>query len=528
LRGAEALPAVGRTAEALAARTPTAAAARRILGTTGYGALMSPEQERLGGAYRGLGLSTALEALPGGLGRAAAGIGRLRPQQYANEIMNYYKNIKPALEESHGTMKNDINNLLSSLGKGEGLTKSGKTLTKKIRTNYQIKEALGKQMYEPVMEQAGDWNIYSSPRGFLPNNYKKAVDPEMEDAINAIPSLKKLHQKFKGTNNFSDAHTLQSQLGSEYRSLKRQDITKGLSIADKNKMINIGNARKILKNDIDNFLQHNDYTGDLANQYDLATRNWRTNVMPYAENPKILPLAKGKIENPRAIAEIFKHPEAATEKVVNDLGDEGRHRIIYSALKNVNREDPASLLRTLNKLDDKGLADYITPDIYKNISRLTDSMENLNKLKSLNQEIEKVKVASPENVLKMLNRLENKDATSVFPDLQEQLKTLSNRIKWRQLSHIVGGTGVGTLLGIPLRRYIPPGISEAIGGLAGGLGAPPLLRTINGHLQAIGGVGREMAERPWWLPTIPQTYRAIEPGILSQVRTPSPENQQEY
>jgi hypothetical protein len=506
VRGAEELPAVGRIAQVLGEKTLPAGVARRAIGFPGYEALMHPG-DRAKAAQQGLLTSMLLDVIPGMPEGTAPLTEAFKPQKYAESLMQHFGQIKPALKEGEKQLGQNVEDLFSSLGSGKSLEQSGKELAKQIRTNYQIHKAVGQGMYKSVFDKAGDWNIYSSPRGFLTNNYKN-LEPAAVDALGRMSDISKLDDKFRGSHNFEDAHTLQSQLGSRIRELEKKNTEGRLTINDQNTMRSLRDVRNTLNLDIDNFLKHRDYTGDISREYRNASQNWLKNVVPYVENPKISQMAKGAIENPRNIANVFRNPENGTLKVIDDLGEQGKRRIIYSSLANVNKTKPESIVNALNSMENKGLDSFLTPHVHDHVSKITDSIENYNQLKGLNKEIEKVKTPKPERVVEMLKNLDRQESSSVFPDLQSQLANLEGKIKRRNIAQTLGGVAAGGILAHPFSRYVPTGTAELLGGAAGGLGAMPFIRAANGRADLFKGVAEAVTA-----PTTPKLYEAAQPGL---------------
>jgi len=429
LRGAEALPAVGRAAQALSAQTPEAAIARRMLGMTGYGALMTPEA-RLRGAQTGLGLSALLDLPPGAAAGMGQGIGRafgpFRPQQHADQ-------------------------LLFELGKGQTLEGSARSLADDIRQAYAGRVAEGNEMYRPVFENHGATEITPEKYGKLKQAVFDQYPPKVED----------FHNAYNENPHLLNAHFLQSQLGSTIRGLKTPDI------ATKIAKDNLIKARSALMSDIRN--QLNEIHPEVSKAYTEATNNWRENVVPYIEHPQISKIATGKVTNPRNVTTIFKNPEEDVKKIVSDLGEDAKNKILYAELGKIQPgTPPEKLQKAAEKLDQKGLESYITPS------------------------------------------------------LDRQLDILASKIRRRNIAQLGLGAATGAAVAHPLSGLVTPGVAELGGAIAGGLGATPLARALNGRAELLRETVMPDAKlRTAQLPIEPtwhrQLYQALQPAFRTQV-----------
>lgn len=340
--GAEAIPAIGKFAKALGGEGKLSGAARRTLGGGAYGLATNPD-ERGTGAAEGAGLSLATEALPLPFKAAAQATKLFKPQEYAEGIMQ-------------------------SLSGGKSLEDNSKDLADAIKNAYTSRIKEGTELYSPVFSKLGENNIYEEVSPFS-SSYQN-LDKNIVKNFKYDSDLKDLHQKFIENPTLQNAHNLQSQLGSSIR-----DSSKGnLSIADKNIVKGYQKAQSSLKDDISSFLKNSD--PEMAEQYETATQNWRENVIPYVENKKISGIAKGDITNPRAITNIFKNPEEDINKVVEDLGDDAKRKILYSEVGKVSDITPERLQKAFADLDKKGLGSYLTPELEKSQEELTKRMRN--------------------------------------------------------------------------------------------------------------------------------------------------------
>lgn len=344
----EAVPYAGQVAKLLGGQgLPSAAkgfatAAKRALGTAGYGALTNPNDPSQGAAT-GAGLSLAADAIPGTAGLIGKASQYFQPQKYAQQI-------------------------LDTLGNGQTLEGNAQSLAQRLQQAFQQRKGEGSGLFYPVFNSVRDRPLYD---GINPSesNYP-ALDI---DSLNYDHNLKKLDKQFTANPTFENAHNLQSQLGSAIRKLQDTDSKGNLSVADRSTMQGYQDAQDALRNDMGSFLQQHDaLTGDnLNDQYNNALGNWAENVAPYLDNPKITKIAKGAVTNPSAIASIFKNPEPDVQKIVSDMGPDAANKILYSELgKHQYHLTPEILQNAYNKLDNAGLNSYVTPSLAQQFDTL--------------------------------------------------------------------------------------------------------------------------------------------------------------
>lgn len=355
------LPLLGRAAEALGG------GAGRILGTGAYGAATTPDS-RVRGGLIGLAGGTLGEALP-----ALAGLAKYAsPQRLTDSIMNYIRG-------------------------GRSVEENAQSLAADIKKSFETKQGEASDLYSPLFDSVGDSSIYgnlvrptklgvkldpsfksiveTSPMREidgnivnLPQDYKN-LDKEITDSY--LPDTRKLHNKFIDNPTIQNAHDLQSQLGFDIRNLSKKPIKDKTDNMD---LQNWNRARKNLQQDVHGFLNVKDNTGDLSKMYEDATNYYRENLAPYLTNKNIAKIAKGKVTNPSNIASIFKFPEEEVTKVVNDLGDEGKKKIIYSGLTKKVGLTSQDLVNQINGLEKKGLESYITPNLQMQLDKLPARM----------------------------------------------------------------------------------------------------------------------------------------------------------
>jgi hypothetical protein len=328
LGAARAVPALGRAAAAL--RGP----AGRIAGTAAFGVATDPE--RLRGLRTGLEFGAAGEAIPA----VAGAVRRLTPQFITDSVMNYLKGGRESLEEN------------------------AKSLATDIRNAFKRKKEEAAALYNPLFEKVGKDEL-------SPTSYTK-MDQDIFNSY--LPDMKTLHNKFIENPTLENAHDLQSQLGFEVRKLENQPTK---SIADTRDMQNWRQGRNGLRNDVGTFLRTKDVTGNLDRQYDEATAFFRDNVAPYKSNTALSKIASGITTTPRNINTIFKFPEEDIQRIAEDIGDEGKKKILFSELGKKPKITPEQLSSEIDKLEGKGLASYITPTLQEQVNKLSPRLEAL-------------------------------------------------------------------------------------------------------------------------------------------------------
>lgn len=362
LAGARGLPLLGRAAQALGG------GAGRILGTGAYGAATTPDS-RVRGALTGAAGGTIGEALP-----ALAGLAKYAsPQRLTDSIMNYIRggrsveenaqslaaDIKKSFETKQGEASDLYSPLFDSVGDSSIY---GNIVKPTSKLGIQIDPAISSLIRRPSIREV-DGNIVN-----LPADYKN-LDPEIINKY--LPDTRELHNEFIDNPTVQNAHNLQSQLGFDLRELQKKPIK---DAADNINFQNWRKARNNLQQDVHSFLNVKDNTGDLSKMYGDATNYYRENIAPYLTNKDIAKIAKGKITNPSNVANIFKFPEEEVTKVVNDLGDESKKKIIYSGLTKKVGLTSQDLVNQINGLEKKGLESYITPNLQMQLDKLPARM----------------------------------------------------------------------------------------------------------------------------------------------------------
>ena len=321
---------------------------KRLLGATSFGAIAEPE-DRLKGALTGLGLGGAGEAIRAG----SKLIESLRPGEHAK-------------------------NLLETLGNNASLEENAKSIASAIKNKAEEIKNIGKEKYDAIFNDSNNLG----KRRILSSNEKEKSSLIPKDISETFDrKLESLNKDFSESPTLGNAQDLQSQLGTTIRKLKKMDNEGKLSIADRRIMQGYEQAQNTVKDQISNFLSNaeQEYNIPYKNLYDEASQYHLENVIPYKESPNISKISKGKITNPRNIQNIFKNPEENIQKITEDLGNDFKNKILYAELgKHKQGLDPEKLLKNIEKLDEKGLSHYVSPETSELVSALENKLRNRN------------------------------------------------------------------------------------------------------------------------------------------------------
>jgi hypothetical protein len=343
-QGARALGAASKAPAAIKAAkiASSSPAINRILGGAALGGITN-EDNRLTGSLLGGGLAGAFE-VPSAVRKITDYI---RPTKYAKEIIDH-------------------------LGAGNSLENNAKSLSLDLNRLYNTKKTEAEKLYVPIFSNSSVANnsIY---RKINPSGYYEYLEKPQIAIPKASTDIKELIEKFDKNPNLENAHKLQSDIGKEIKDLSLTNAKSGLNSEDKELLKNYSKTRSHLKDQINSFLESKN--PDLATQYKEATKYYAENLGHYLDNKKIREIATGKIKNPKNISNVFKNPEPGIEKIANDLGPEGKNKILYAAIgHNKNTVNAEKLAREIEKLDKKGLESYLTREtaqIFNNFSKKT-------------------------------------------------------------------------------------------------------------------------------------------------------------
>lgn len=341
-----------------AALTAGAGIIPNIIGAAAYGATQSAPGNALGGTA----LSAGLAALP--LGFSA--------------LRSFYNAVSPEVK---------MNNLLQTLGQGQGLEQNSKSLASDINNAAETAENNSTAKYQPILNQVGNNQIYGSGaiarkgipditgQGALAKAKSQYLNLPSSDTNNFDSDTSGLHQAFYNKPTFDNAKNLSSQIGVNIGRLERMQAANNLDTEGQNQLNSYRSAYGAINNDMASYLEQNH--PELATAYQNAKDDFITNVVPYRIDPSMSDIATGNIENPQNISSIFANPEAHTLKIAGDLPQSSLNKIIYDKLGTPSAtRSPESFLNATNNLDKQGLTSYLSDNVQNQIEGIKSAIKN--------------------------------------------------------------------------------------------------------------------------------------------------------
>jgi vacuolar-type H+-ATPase subunit E/Vma4 len=247
--------------------------------------------------------------------------------------------------------------ILQDLGQGKNLEETGKAIADSIKNAGGYSEKINSTMYEPV-------NRIMRGREILPENYYDRVSQKIVDDY--LPDVRDMHDVFIKNPTYENAHNLQRQLGTAQRSFEKA----APSAAEQAAYQNYRNMRQALLKDMRQTMDST-HKG-LGDVYHGAATDFYENVTPYYSHPTLAKIMSGEVTNPKNVSTLFKYPEEAVEKVVNESGI--KDKILHAELGKSVYKTPSKLAAALDKLEDKGLSSYVGEDLQKRLEHLSRSI----------------------------------------------------------------------------------------------------------------------------------------------------------
>lgn len=332
---------------------------RRAVGTGAYGGLTNPN-DPTSGAVKGTAASLITDAF-GNLGEGLVkGIQYAQPQQLSDQIVG-------------------------ALGNGKSLEENAQSVAQDVKDSYKARRDEATDLYNKATQSFGTQNIYpASPQGSTLGLFQqlKGAYPDVSKTLsdNFPSDLKELHDNFLDDPTFNNAHELRKQLNSEISQYYKPGQT--LDKDGRDSLSALQNSKAALDTDINSFT--NQQPPDIANQYRTANQYFADNVAPYRDNRQIFKMAQGDITNPKNLASIFRSPEPEVQKVVSDLPDDAKDRVVYSMLGKTNAtKSPENLMTAFNGLDQQGLGSYVSPTLRDQINQLGSKIKARSTLQAL-------------------------------------------------------------------------------------------------------------------------------------------------
>lgn len=313
-------------------------------GTAGaiQGAASTPGDRVKGALEQGI-LGTAL--MGGGIGAKAAGKGLSSASQYIKGIMP-------------SAVTKEISGFVGNLGKGTE-TDNIKEIAESLQDAKNAHIEQYKNIREPFYSKYAKENIVKPEE----SNYLKNEDAT--EFYSKKGKLMKLHNAYEENPTLENYDSLQSELKSEKRNLDSQFKRQTLDELGKKRReslnINISN----LDSDIKNFIKtipNEDRGAELA-----ARTYYQKNVAkPYYQSSPVIekllnPEEYGSVTSQQVINK-FGRSNKPTQKILDDIGEEGRNKILYAALSNAAKKSPDKVLETAQDLyHNKGFDKIMSP-----------------------------------------------------------------------------------------------------------------------------------------------------------------------
>lgn len=304
---------------------------RRIAGGGAYGAVQDSE-DRLKGAAFGAGTA--------GLGETVTGLGgslvkKFQPERQAQELLKY-------------------------LGGGQSLSENAKIVSEMIQKSGKLYKEKGSDVYGASIKQPGVADLHildklerpGTQKAYQYVDGKKQYLPKFElDIPNPSKDLSKFIKSFEKNPTALNAHELQSQLGAEASGIKTIDMASGATKKA------YKNARIQLQDKLDQKLQS--VNPKIAEQYREAGEFHKQYVAPYTENKAIRDIMSGATENPN-LNTLFRRPNIKRQQILENLGAEGKNRVLYSSLNLPDNSSAKSLVNSWNQLEKRGLSSPVS------------------------------------------------------------------------------------------------------------------------------------------------------------------------
>lgn len=194
----------------------------------------------------------------------------------------------------------------------------------------------------------------------------------------------KNYDKFFKKGTLKNMDELQQELGSEIGELKRKRTVQGkLDSNEKAVLAELSSKRNALKDMAYKHLQR--LSPEARKGYESYFKKWRENVEPYHGSKVIKAMAEGKSQglSPTKIKGEISFPDPEIEKVLGDIGTEGKKNIMYMHTQGV-ANDPEKLVHAIRKLkQEKGGSKLVTKDMEQFADDLEKDLKNKEKLKRI-------------------------------------------------------------------------------------------------------------------------------------------------
>lgn len=270
-----------------------------------------------------------------------------------------------------------VNEFMHTLGQGMTSEENITNLAKRISFGRKSAAEEALQHKRPVFLTLGNKQLHTIPDK---TNYMS----QSKNYKNFTGDLKDLHETFTVNPSLNNADALQQQLGDKIGKLKKLQYQGKLDKAGDEELSQLVKSRNHLVSDMDSFMEKQDLVN--KNQYQMFRSKWRSNVVPYDENPILSEIVrKGTMEGitPAEIKNIFSYPSKNAKKIAEDIGPSGKGNILYNELQSENALSALDLSDALKKSKQFGYQHYINPEMEMLAKMLPSQYKTAELLKTL-------------------------------------------------------------------------------------------------------------------------------------------------
>lgn len=272
--------------------------------------------------------------------------------------------------------------LISDIMSNKGIEESGKALALQVRNKGLGAIETSASHYKPIMDEIGGISIYKRYPKQKGAEITKILPLDAEYFEKYPGQLRSIRKDFIGHPTFENAHNFQSQLGSAIRSLGKKQAKGALTPYEAKQLNGFNEIRDLVKQHQIDYLKRE--APHLIEPYSKASEWHLDNVVPYLENPKISAIVREKVTNPRNVQNIFRNPEPGMEKIINDIGPEGKKNIFAAEFGKLRgNKNPQKVVDLFEKLEEKGLGSYVTPEMENKLSGVLKAMGRKKELKKI-------------------------------------------------------------------------------------------------------------------------------------------------
>ncbi|HLX54284.1 MAG TPA: hypothetical protein VKR58_10100 [Aquella sp.] len=329
-------------------------------GTTGATLMNAPNansiQELGKNAGQNAALNTGLEAISPALNLVGKGLSLMQPQKYAQQFID-------------------------KLSGGQNLENTGKYIASNINNAYKKVKDEFKNKYDNLFnsyDSVGDSRLYNRTDPIIgihkptPFENLNLTKDDIKDS-----KLFDSYSDFLSNPTLEKAHDLQSDFGKRASLLKSNQIN-----PDHDTIQTLMNSRKLLQNDIHNFMES--YDKGLSNDYKKLGQDYKKEVVPYYSDTNLNAMAEGKTQNPtrESLIRLFRNPDTDINTIIGHQTPDFKNKILHVLLgQEKETVTPQSLLTAIKPFGKKGLNSYRTPELNDAINSISNRQALQNVIK---------------------------------------------------------------------------------------------------------------------------------------------------